>query len=361
MKKQKIGIITGGGDCAGLNAVIAAIVKTGVPRGYEFIGFERGWEGLLDPMMYQELTLDRVRGISHLGGTILHTVNKGRFAAKVGAGDATAIDPEVLAMAKRNADKLGLGGLIVIGGDGTLSGAEQLAAYGLNLVGVPKTIDNDLGATDKTFGFSTAVQVATDALDKIHTTATSHDRVFFVECMGRHAGWISLFAGLAGSANAILLPEFTLDVPEFMEFLRHRRTIGRTSTIVVVAEGVKLAGKGFSRRTASSAETVFGGVSEYLMKAIEAGAPGEFEMRHVVLGHTQRGGSPTSADRILAKRYGVEALLAYERGESGVMVASRNNQMITVPIAEAVGSLKLVERDTYEYQAAKMLGTYLNH
>jgi phosphofructokinase-like protein len=358
---KKIGIINSGGDCAGLNAVIFSLVKTGADLGYEFYGFERGWEGLLDPMTYRVLDPDAVRGISHLGGTILRTTNHGRFAGKVGAGGLYEIDPKILAMAKRNADELGLEGLIVIGGDGTLSAAMQLTDYGLNIVGVPKTIDNDLGATDKTFGFSTAVQIACDALDKIHTTATSHDRTFFVECMGRHAGWISLFAGLAGSANAILLPEFPFDLHGFLEHLRHRRDAGKPSTIVVVGEGLKLAGKGFSHKSqARSSETVFGGVSEHLMRGIEHTAPGELEMRNVVLGHTQRGGSPNSQDRILAKRYGVEAMQAYHRGEYGQMVASRNGQMVMVPIEEAVHSLKLVTTDVYEYQAAKTLGIYLN-
>ncbi len=359
--KKRIGILNSGGDCAGLNAVISSIVKTGMPMGYEFIGFERGWEGLLDPMTYIDLTPERIRGISHLGGTFLRTANKGRFAGKVGSGDMSRIDPDILAMAKRNADSLGLSGLIVIGGDGTLSAATQLADYGLRLVGVPKTIDNDLGATDKTFGFSTAVQVAVDALDKIHTTATSHDRTFFVECMGRHAGWISLFAGFAASANAVLLPEFDIDLDDFVDYLLLRRHAGKTSSIVVVAEGISLPNKGVSqKRGANSSEIILGGASEQLMYAIEEKAPGELEMRNVVLGHTQRGGSPVAQDRILAKRYGVEAMLAYDRGESNVMVASRNNQMITVPIMEAVGQLKLVTRDTLEYQAARRTGMYLN-
>lgn len=357
---KRIGILNSGGDCAGLNAVIASVVKTGSRMGYSFIGFEKGWEGLLDPISYVELTPNYVRGISHLGGTMLRTANKGRFAGKVGSGDMSKIDPDILAMAKRNADTLGLDGLIVIGGDGTLSAATQLADYGLRLVGVPKTIDNDLGATDKTFGFSTAVQVAVDALDKIHTTATSHDRIFFVECMGRHAGWISLFAGLAGSANAILLPEFEVDLTDFVDYLR-RRSANKKSAIVVVAEGIKIAGHDVVLKAgASSSEIVLGGASEQLMRIIEGVAPEEFEMRHVVLGHTQRGGTPNSADRILAKRYGVEAMLAYDRGETNVMVSSRNNQMITVPITEAVGSLKLVTTDTYEYTAAKQLGIYVN-
>jgi 6-phosphofructokinase len=344
---KRIGIINSGGDCAGLNAVISSLVKTGTPLGYEFYGFERGWEGLLDPMSYRLLDPESVRGISHLGGTILRTTNHGRFAGKAGSGDRSKIDPDILKMAKSNAESLGLDGLVVIGGDGTLSAALQLEPYGLHIVGVPKTIDNDLGATDKTFGFSTAVQIAVDALDKIHTTATSHDRTFFVECMGRHAGWISLFAGLAGSANAILLPEFPLDLAAFLSHLRHRRDTRKPSTIVVVGEGLKLEGKGFSHKSsAKSSETVFGGVSEHLMRAIEKTAPGEFEMRNVVLGHTQRGGSPNSQDRVLAKRYGVEAMLTYHRSEFGHMVASRNNKMVTVPIKEAVQSLKLVTPET---------------
>ncbi|SRR5581483_20290 len=356
---KKIGILNSGGDCAGLNAVIASVVKCGVPMGYGFVGFEHGWEGLLDKT-YVDLTPARVRGISHLGGTILRTANKGRFAGKVGAGDANKIDPDILALAKRNADEIGLDGLIVIGGDGTLSAAAQLSAYGLRLVGVPKTIDNDIAATDKTFGFSTAVQVATDALDKIHTTAASQDRTFFVECMGRHAGWISLYAGLAGNANAILLPEFPLDLDDFVKFLRKRQERQKMSAIIVVSEGLKLGSALSGKSGASSSEIVLGGASEKLMHLVEGVAPGEFEMRNVVLGHTQRGGSPMSQDRILSKRYGIEAMLAYDRGESDVMVASRNNMMITVPIQEATCSLKLVSHDTYEYLAAKRLGVYVN-
>jgi 6-phosphofructokinase len=356
---KKIGILNSGGDCAGLNAVIASAVKCGTPMGYSFLGFERGWEGLLDGT-YIDLTLDRVRGISHLGGTILRTASKGRFAGKVGSGDANKIDPDILALAKRNADALGLDGLIVIGGDGTLSAAAQLAEHGLRLVGVPKTIDNDLAATDKTFGFSTAVQVAVDALDKIHTTAASQDRTFFVECMGRHAGWISLFAGLAGNANAILLPEFAFNLDHFVDFLQQRRQEGKMSAIIVVAEGLRLKDQLTSKAETSASEVVLGGASEKLMHLVDETMPGQFEMRNVVLGHTQRGGTPMSQDRILAKRYGIEAMLAYDRGETNVMVASRNNRMVTVPIGEATKGLKRVGRSTYEYLAAKRLDIYVN-
>ncbi len=360
MAMKRIGILNSGGDCAGLNAVISGIVKTGVPMGYEFVGFEKGWEGLLDPMQYIDLTLEKVSGISHLGGTILRTANKGRFAGKVGSGDMNKIDPEILDMAKRNAEKLGLDGLIVIGGDGTLSAATQLSDHGLKLVGVPKTIDNDLGSTDQTFGFATAVQVAVDALDKIHTTATSHDRVFFVECMGRHAGWISLFTGIAGGADAILLPEFDVDLTDLIAYLRHR-SASKKSTIVIVAEGIKIAGKDLvTKAGGKTSEITLGGASEQLMRVLEEVAPEEFEMRHVVLGHTQRGGTPIASDRILSKRYGIEAMLAYDRGENNVVVAMQNNKAVTVSIAEAVGALKLVTRDTVEYKATKRLGMYVN-
>ena len=212
---RKIGILTAGGDCAGLNTAIASIVNSGLPLGYSFLGFEKGWEGLLDPIMCRELDANMVRGINHLGGTILRTTNQGRFAGKVGGkGGYNLIPAEILKMACDNLVQLGVEGLIAIGGDGTLSAAAQLADYGVPIVGVPKSVDNDLSGTDATFGFSTAVSVAVDAMDKIHTTASSHERIFLVECMGRHAGWIALYAGLAGNANAILLPEFTLDIDD---------------------------------------------------------------------------------------------------------------------------------------------------
>lgn len=356
---KKIGIINSGGDCAGLNAVISSIVKTGSDLGYEFVGFYRGWEGLLDPVDYKVLTRDSVRGISHLGGTILRTTNKGRFAGKIGAGDVYRIDAEILETAKRNAGKIGIEGLIVIGGDGTLSAAVQLQELGLRIVGVPKTIDNDLGATDKTFGFSTAVQVAVEALDKIHTTATAHDRIFLVECMGRHAGWISLYAGLAGSANAVLLPEFELNVDDFISYLRTRSNAGRGSAVVVVAEGINISNRqGEDTRRAS--EHSLAGASQLLMEEIEVRAPDTFEMRNVILGHTQRGGSPNAQDRILAKKYGVEAMLAYDRGDDNAMVAIKNGQVTTVPIHEAIDTLKLVEKDTPEYILTGKIGMYVN-
>ena len=357
---RKIGILNAGGDCAGLNAVISAAVRAGGPLGYEFIGFEKGWEGILSPMMYRPLTKQDVLGISQLGGTILKTTNKGRFAGKAGMGDINRIPDEVLQEAKDNLDSLGVEGLIVIGGDGTLSAAMQLEEKGVNIVGVPKTIDNDLNSTDKTFGFSTAVQVAAEALDKIHSTAASHDRTFIVECMGRNAGWITLYAGLAGGADSILLPEFPFSVERYVEYLRDRRERGHDSNVTAIAEGVQLETGPTHRSQGDNQEVHFSGASEALMNRIEEIAPGEFDMRHVVLGHTQRGGAPNAEDRMLAKRYGVAAMEAYDKGEFGKLVALKNNTMTTAPIKEAVDTLKLVTKDSYEYRTANTLGVFID-
>ncbi len=354
---ERIGILTGGGDCAGLNTVIASIVKAGIPMGYEFIGFEKGWEGVLDPMMYRELTRAEVRGISHLGGTFLGTTNRGRFGAKVGDGEVNRIPKDILDMAKRNLDSLGITGLIVLGGDGTLSGALQLAERGIKLIGVPKTIDNDLHSTDRTFGFSTAVDVAVDAFDKIHTTATSHQRTIFIECMGRHTGWIALEAGLAGNAHAILLPEFPFSISELAAFLKRRNDEGMPS-IVCVAEGITIERD--LKHDHTSSEVQLAGSAHMVMQLVEQELPGELEMRTVVLGHTQRGGSPNAADRILAKRFGVAAMQAYREGRFNHMVSLRSNQIVLQPIGEAVADLKRVTEETPELQTARALGVFVN-
>lgn len=357
--KKKIGIINAGGDCAGINAVISAVVKNGITLGYEFIGFERGWEGLLTPLMYRTLDSLTVKNISFLGGTILRTTNRGRFGGKVGTGEKGLVPNEILKEAKSHLDELGIEGLILIGGDGTMTAGLQLAEYGVKIVGVPKTIDNDLGSTDQTFGFSTAVGVAVDALDKVRTTAFSHDRVIFVECMGRYTGWLSLFAGLAGGADAILLPEFSFFAEKFLEFLRQRRIDGNYSAVVVVAEGLKLENS-LTHSGLESSEVKLGGVSLRLMEVVEKMAPHEFEMRNVVLGHVQRGGSPDPEDRILAKSYGVEAIEAYHRGEYNTLVCLKSGEMKTAPIADAISKLKQINVNVREYQVAKKLGVFLN-
>lgn len=356
---MKVGILNGGGDVQPLNAVIASIVKSGVHRGFEFVGFEKGWEGVLSPMLYRTLDQKAVRGISHVGGTILGTVNRGRFAAKKGEGEVNKIPNEILLEAKSNLEKVGIEALIVIGGDGTLTGALQIADLGVKIVGVPKTIDNDLKSTDKTFGFSTAVDIATEALDRIHTTATSHDRVIFVEVMGRHAGWISLYSGLAGGADMILLPEIPFDYQKIIDHLRKRKETGYRASVVVVAEGAKAKeGSLTIKESSAMSEVKLGGISNTIISNIELMAPGEFELRNTILGHVQRGGTPNSEDRILAKQYGVAAIDAIEKGEFGKMVSLRADKIEFVPIAEAVEQLKLVTPDSLAVHTAKRIGIF---
>jgi len=356
---KHIGILTGGGDCAGLNAVISSIVQAGIPLGFKFTGIQKGWEGILDPPMLQPLGLDDVRGISQLGGTILRTTNKGRFAAKKGEGGVSRIPEDILRMVEKNMKANGMDALIVIGGDGTLTGALQLQELtGIKVIGVPKTIDNDLQGTDQTFGFASAVEVVREALDRIRTTAASHDRVIFVETMGRHTGWIGLYGGVAGEADAILLPEFPFEVEEFVDFLRHRDE-SKGFASVIVTEGVRIGGELATKKAGDSSEVQLGGAADRLMAAVEKIAPGEFEMRTVVLGHTQRGGSPIAEDRILSNEYGVAAIGAMHDGKFGSMVSLRNGHITVVPIAEAVGDVKQVTETDAVYMAAKKLGIYM--
>lgn len=355
---KTIGIINSGGDCAGINAVIASAVIAGIRAGYRFIGFELGWEGLID-RKFIELGREEAVHIQNLGGTVLRTTNRGRFAAKVGQGESRQIDPEILQACKDSIDALSVDGLLVIGGDGTLSGALQLAELGVKIVGIPKSIDNDLYATDLTFGFSTAVQVAVDAIDRIQTTAFSHNRIFMVECMGRNAGWLSLYAGLASGSDAILLPEFPTTMEDIVAFLRHRRDNHRNSTVIVVSEAFEIDGKAVTRGSAATNEVIFSGITDELIRQIEELAPDEFEMRNVVLGHTQRGGSPCAQDRILSKRFGTRAIEAYQQGMFGHMVALHNDKIVQVRVEDAVNQLKLVTRDNKIFQTARQTGIYL--
>lgn len=355
---RKIGVLSGGGDCPGTNAVIASIVKLGRRIGYEIYGFEYGLEGLLSPASYRLLDVDDVKGISYRGGTILKTTSSGRFSSKVGQHQTKEVDPGILEQAKNNLQGLGVEGLIVIGGDGTLSSALQLAGYGINIVGVPKTIDNDLGYTDATFGFSSAVDVVVDALDKIHTTATSHERTFIVECMGRSAGWITLTAGLAGGANAILIPEFGFSVDSLVDFIRERRDKNRRSTVIAIAEGAAVNGS-FSYERSEGGEVQYKGAAETLMEAINKQVGNEFDTRHVVLGHTQRGADPNPTDRVLSKRYGIAAMEVYDRQLYGKMVAVVNGEMRTVPIKQATEHIKRVTPQTSECYTAQQLGIFL--
>ncbi|MBD3363242.1 ATP-dependent 6-phosphofructokinase [Candidatus Dojkabacteria bacterium] len=361
MEKQakRIGIVNSGGDCAGMNAVLSAVVKTGVSLGYEFIGFRYGFEGVLNPARYIPMNLDTVRGISHLGGTILQTVNKGRFAAKVGAGEERRIPTEILEEAKSNIDRLGIEALIVIGGDGTQAGALQLQEeMGINIVAVPKSIDNDLRGTDRTFGLSTAVDIVTEAHGKIHSTAMSHDRVIIIEVMGRYTGWLALYGGLGGGSKVILIPEIPFKVENIVNFLRSRVEIGERSTVIAVAEGAKEKDmeKLATDNIGGTQEVHLGGIADYVMERIKQIAPNEFEMRTLVLGHLQRGGMPNAEDRILSYRYGVAAMNAVHNQNFGKMVCLRGGEIKMVDIREAVSGLKMVDPDSEIVRVARSIG-----
>jgi 6-phosphofructokinase 1 len=333
---MRIGVLTGGGDCPGLNAVIRAVVRKGVEvYGHEFVGFRDGWKGPLEGIT-MELGVPQVRGILPRGGTILGSSRTNPLKVEGGVEQI-----------QTNLERLGVDALIAIGGEDTLGVATKLAAAGLNVVGVPKTIDNDLGATDYTFGFDTAVQIAVDAIDRLHTTAESHHRALIVEVMGRHAGWIALHSGLAGGANVILIPERPFDIDEVCRYVKQRFE-RRYAPIIVVAEGA-LPMEGTmavqERDLDAFGHVRLGGIGHLLEREIEARTG--FESRQTVLGHVQRGGTPTAYDRILATRFGLHAIDAVHEGDSGVMVALRGTDIVRVPLAAATAQLKLVPAERY--------------
>ncbi|MGH2714301.1 MAG: 6-phosphofructokinase [Thermoleophilaceae bacterium] len=353
---MRIGVLTGGGDCPGLNAVIRAVVRKGIDaHGHAIVGFRDGWRGPLENT-YEELTIESTRGILPRGGTILRSSRTNPFKREDGA--------ERIA---ENMRTLNLEGLIAIGGEDTLGAAARLNGdHGLPVLGVPKTIDNDLGGTDMTFGFDTAVQIATEAIDRLHTTAESHNRVMIVEVMGRHAGWIALYSGLAGGADVILIPERPFDIEEVVRLIRRRHSRGRYFSIVVVAEGATpLEGtleRAGSARTGpspvlaagSGARDEFGhrrlgGIGQLLEG--EIGERTGFDTRATVLGHIQRGGTPTAFDRVLATRLGLAAIDAANDGRWGVMPALRGTRIELVPLSEAVAKLRTVPPE--EYAAAE--------
>ncbi len=350
---------TGGGDAPGLNAVIRAVTISCVRLGWEAYGIREGYTGLLDIGPEEGLVrLDRarVRGITHLGGTILGTTNKGNpFEWPVDDGTARDRSDEVVARFR----ELGFEALVAIGGDGSLRIANALHEKGLPVVGVPKTIDNDLASTVVTFGFDTAVTTANDAIDKLHSTAESHRRVMVVEVMGRYAGWIALNSGVSGTADVILIPEIPYDVEKVCEKIRERERRGRHFAIVVVAEGAKPKGGEMSTRGAKEAgrEVRLGGAGEEVARAITE-RTGK-ETRSLVLGHLQRGGSPTTFDRLIALRFGAAAVRTVREGQTGVMVALDPPTVKTVPLAEAVAKMKGVPLDCDTILTARSMGTCL--
>jgi 6-phosphofructokinase 1 len=353
---KKIGICTGGGDCPGLNAVIRAAVKCAVLKyHWQVLGVQDGFDGLIWPEKSRALALEDVSGILPRGGTILGTTNRGDpFAYKLEEGGEEVVK-DFSGRLIENAQKLGMDALIVIGGDGTQKIGLNLFKKGLKVVGVPKTIDNDLSATDVTFGFDTALHTATDAIDKIHTTAESHHRIMLVEVMGRDAGWIALEAGIAGGAHIILIPEIPFTVEKICAFVTQREKYGKRFTIIVVAEGVKLppgleAQVEQERRQRSRAGAVGNIIGDALGGCLRR------ETRVTVLGHIQRGGSPSPFDRILSTRFGVAAVDLIAQGKFGRMVALRGDRILNVDISEAIGRMKAVDPAGELVATAKSVG-----
>jgi 6-phosphofructokinase 1 len=337
-RQMKVGVLSGGGDAPGTNAVIRAIVRRGLQRyGDEIVGIRDGWRGLLEGE-FLPLNLEAITGILTRGGSILGYSRTNPFKYEDGA-------EKIL----KNMEKAGIEAIIVIGGDDTLSVAHKLADFGIKCVGVPKTIDNDLWGTDYTFGFNTAVATATEALDRLHSTAEAHQRVIILEVMGRYTGWIALEAGLAGGADVILIPEKPFDVCEICEYIRHRQKRGRNYSLVVVAEGAKPKdGKEivYSDGVDEFGHARLGGVGYYLGKEIEKNM--DVETRVVVLGHIQRGGTPTAFDRILATRFGIAAIDFVHEGKFGYLIAIHGNKMVPVPLKEVSGKRKTVNLELYE-------------
>lgn len=355
--KKRIGICTGGGDCPGLNAVIRAASKTAFNLGWEVIGIHDGFDGLLNPDNTKLLHSHDIAGILNIGGTILGTTNRGNpFEKKVKVGNKT-VTKDVSDKVVRGFHKLKLDALIAIGGDGTLGIAKKLYDKGIPLVGVPKTIDNDLSATVVTFGFDTAVGTATDALDKLHSTAESHQRVMVVEVMGRYAGWIALNSGVAGGADVILIPEIPFDINKVCQKVEYRYKIKRNFCIIVVAEGAKpKGGLIFTKKCADTGrqEPLLGGIAQYVSDEVQR-ITGR-ESRSLVLGHLQRGGHPTTFDRLLATRFGVAAVELIRQGKFGHMVCHRPPDTESVPLEEAIGKMKSVPLDCDTIRAARALG-----
>jgi len=335
---KTIGVLTGGGDCPGLNAVIRAVVRSGFKYDFETLGIRNGWQGLIDGDV-EPLTDFSVSGILPKGGTILGTSRTNPLAK---TSDFQKI--------RENLKKYGIHALVVIGGDGTLSAARDVAAQGISLVGIPKTIDNDIGGTDFSFGFDTAVATVTEAIDRLHTTAESHHRIIVVEVMGRNVGWIAITAGIAGGADAILIPEVHFSMEEVCRNLRARHEAGKKFSIVVIAEGVHREDIGVppvpEHEQNECGHEKFVGVGNMLGKELERCLG--VETRVTILGHVQRGGSPTAHDRVLATRFGVAAVQLVHAGDFGKMVALQSNRIVPIPIESAVSQLKTVDPDFYE-------------
>lgn len=352
----KIGIVTGGGDCPGLNSVIRAASKAALRRGWTPVGIIGGYDGLLRSQKTIVLEGSVLDGLLVRGGTILKTANQGAFSAKVGHGESRQLPVTLLDETKQGFERLGLSGLISIGGDGSLSIAQQMFEHGIPVVGVPKTIDNDLAATAMSFGFDSAVACATDALDRLHSTAESHGRVMVLEVMGRYAGWIAVYSGLAGGADVILIPEIPFRYESICAKVNEREQVGKYFTIVVVAEGARLAGADFvtSGQHSENREARLGGIGAQV--AEEIGRRTGKETRNVVLGHLQRGGRPTNMDRALCTLFGAKAVELIAEGTFGEMVTFTGSQIASVPLRDAISRLRTVPLDSGFVTTARSLG-----
>ena len=339
MAAKRVGVLTGGGDCPGLNAVIRGIVRKGITYyDYEIVGVLEGWRGMMKGLS-RPLDLHNVSGILHRGGTILGTSRTNPFKEGDNGGQVVADGMK----------KMGLDALIAIGGDDTLGVAHKLTQQGLSVIGVPKTIDNDLEGTDQTFGFDTAINIVMEAIDRLHTTAESHNRVMVVEVMGRHAGWIAVEAGIAGGADIILIPETPFDLDEVCATIKKRHARGKTFSIVVVAEGAKLADDSFvlqSQEKDAFGHVRLGGIGTMLSDEIEKRTG--YESRATVLGHIQRGGSPTAFDRVLGTRFGIAAIDLVHEGNFGKMVALKGTDIVAIDLKDAVSKLRTVDMDLYD-------------
>src|SRR3989338_5439814 len=333
---QRVGILTGGGDCPGLNPVIRAVYRRASIDGFQVLGFRNGWRGVIDGE-FVILDAQSVSGILPKGGTILGTSRTNHFK---NTGDLEKL--------KSTFTKHDLTALVAVGGEDTLGAAYKLHQEGVKVVGVPKTIDNDLSCTDYTFGFDTAVNIAMECIDRLNTTAESHNRVIVVEIMGRHAGWISLHAGLAGGADIILIPEYPVDLDEGCSLIKKRHERGKTFSIVAVAEGATLASKDVTQdsKLDEFGHVKLGGIGNVIGTYIENKTG--YETRVTVLGHIQRGGSPTAFDRILGTRFGVKAVELIKQGKFGEMVSLQGNDIVSEPLSKAVGALKLVPKELYD-------------
>ncbi len=355
--KPRIGILTSGGDCPGLNAVLRAVTKTGFWLGYEIVGFLKGFEGLVDPIQYAILDPVNTSDILPQGGTILGSTNKGRFSSRAGASGRSELAPGIIDQVRKTFEMFSLQGLIVVGGDGSLTTALQFHEAGLPVVGVPKTIDNDLSSTAYTFGFNSAVLCCSDALDRLHTTAESHDRVMVLEVMGRHTGWIALHGGIAGGGDVILIPEIPWTYDNIVAKIDERKKLGRNFTLIVVAEGAQLPNGSLVSQHSENLQVKLGGIGHVITAELEQRI--DQDVRCVVLGHLQRGGGPTTFDRVLSSQYGAHAMRLIVQRKFGHMVCHDPPHILSVPISEAVGALRTVDPHGSAVTTARALGICL--